>query len=44
VQVAQAVVDLLGLGELRKGAALVGQLVQADVDSLEVEQAELGGG
>jgi hypothetical protein len=44
VQVAQALVDLLGLGQLRQRAALVCQLVQADVDGLQVEQAELGGG
>jgi hypothetical protein len=44
VEVPEPVVDLLGLGELGQGAALVGQLVQSDVDRLEVEKAELGCG
>jgi hypothetical protein len=38
------VVDLLGLGQLRQGAALVRELGQALVDGLQVQQAELVGG
>jgi hypothetical protein len=44
VEVTEPVVDLLGLGQLREGAALVRELGQALVDGLQVQQAELGGG
>ena len=44
VEVAEPVVDLLGLGQFRQGAALVRQLGQALVDGLQVQQAELVGG